>query len=166
MKIGKALCVCLFAAAGIGAGGLERPASAASDTLYDATCRTFENRARFRPRAETVDFIVLLAEACGAARRSMASGDHGDRALAEAFLNRLVLFRDTVIAINMERLFGRGAGPFDKPLISGGRQTVFAGVSETGEFLIAHRMGLLDAFDRWRETAPDFTLALTGRPKG
>ena len=32
-------------------------------------------------------------------------------------------------------------------------------VSRSGEFLIAHRMGLLRDFERWRALAPGFSLA-------
>ena len=128
---------------------------------YAKACATYENRARFLPRSETVDFVVMMAEGCRAAQATLASGGPGRRAAAVAYLGRLVELRDTVIAMNTDRAYGPGAGPRSWPIErSAGELRAFGGVSRTGELLIAQRMGLLAMFDRWRAGAPDFRLAL------
>ena len=136
----------------------ERPASAAeaqSAAPHAETCRHYVNRARFMPRTGPVDFVVALAEGCRAARGSLASGEAEERAAAARFLSALSRLRATVIAMNMEMLSGeRRAAPGGQTRLRAVRS-----VSRSGEFLIAHRMGLLRDFDRWRALAPGFSLA-------
>lgn len=129
---------------------------------FAKSCNHYENRARFLPRAQPVDFVVLLAEACSAARISL-DGTSTERMAAADFLSRLVALNTEITAINVARVFGPEAEPASKPMRRGGLLRPIGNVSATGEFLIAHRMGLLSAFDRWRETSPDFPLALHAR---
>ncbi len=138
---------------------------AAQAEAHAAACRTYENRARFLPREEPLSFLVQMAEGCRAARGSLAEGDRVERRVAIAFLDRLTEFRDTIISINMERVFGRDAGPLARPKLAQGQMRPLGEVSESGEFLIAHRMGLLAAFEDWRARAGDVALAGTALPK-
>jgi hypothetical protein len=66
-----------------------------------------------------------------------------------------VLLRETIGRMNAERAASRanasgGAGVFMR-----------FPVTLSGEFLIAHRMGLMIAFDAWLDTGVDFSLALS-----
>ena len=132
---------------------------------HAAACRTYENRARFLSRDEPLSFLVQMAEGCRAARRSLAEGDRVERRAAIAFLDRLLEFRDTIISINMDRVYGRDAGPLAQPKLARGRTLSLPEVSQSGEFLIAHRMGLLAAFEDWRARAGDMALAVREAPK-
>jgi hypothetical protein len=118
-------------------------------------CNHYANRARFRPR-ENADFITVLAETCATARADLAAP--GPAPHATAFLDRLVRFTRLVGDMRMNRMRADVAatGGWGQ-----GRVRGFGRVSETGEFLIAHRMGLLDAYRRFRAAAPDRVLALT-----
>lgn len=123
------------------------------------TCHYYENRARFRERGAG-DFLVFLSNACEVARSAMRAGSEAAPAAAE-FLTRLVAFRETIMAMNRERVFGRTSDPRAKPLQATGEFVPIGQVSETGEFLIAHRMGLLRAFDLWAARTPDVTAEVT-----
>lgn len=128
--------------------------------LWERACATYENRARFLPRAGTVEFVVAMAEGCRVAQESLATAGPAGRRKAAVYLDRLLELRDTLIAMNTERLYGRDPSPRARPRTGGGPMRQLAGVSRTGEVLIAHRMGLLEAFDSWRAEVPGFTLAL------
>ncbi|MGF1444797.1 MAG: hypothetical protein ACFBRM_01185 [Pikeienuella sp.] len=130
---------------------------------YSAACKTYENRARFLSRNGAVDFLVLMAEGCRAAQDTLAQGSRVERQVAEAYLERLVLLRDTVKQINMDRVYGRGADRFARPLQGAGQMRPLSTVSKSGEFLIAHRMGLIKAFRTWRAKTEAVALALGSR---
>lgn len=125
-----------------------------------SACNYYDNRARFLPRRGRVGFIALLAEGCVAARRSLAEGGRAERAAAARFLDRIVRLRDVVIGINMSRVYGASFGPRSLPRTGNGHFVSLGGVSETGEYLIAHQLGLMQALENWRGRAPHFSLAL------
>jgi len=127
---------------------------------YASACNHYENRARYLPRANAVEFVTLLAEACHAAQVSLEADDGHQRAAAVAFLDRLVEFRDVIVTIGMERTYGANARATAMPLPGGGSLRVMPRVSVAGEFLIAHRMGLLSALDDWIGSGVQFSLAL------
>jgi len=132
------------------------PAKAA--TPYAKACNHYENRARFRPRGQG-DFIAFLADSCSAARRSLVDGASG-AAEAARFLDRVTDLFETVSAMNFARVYGDTTNPYAKPLATHGEFVPLARVTEVGEYLIAHRMGLINAFDAWAEVSPEKTLAL------
>ncbi len=149
----------------MGADGPGPRVDEATAKAHAAACRTYENRARFLPREEPLSFLVQMAEGCRAARRSLAEGDRVERRAAVDFLDRLAEFRDTIIAINMDRVYGSGAGPFARPKLAQGQMRPLGEVSESGEVLIAHRMGLLAAFEGWRARAGEVAFAAPRTPK-
>ncbi len=132
----------------------------AERAAYSAACRTYDNRARFLSRQGPVDFVVLMAEGCVAAQHTLAEGRPADRRAARLYLARLLEFRDTIARINTERLYGKDATAFSRPKTEEGQMRPLGGVSKAGEFLIAHRMGLLAAFETWRARSDGFDLAL------
>jgi len=138
------------------------PASAGQEVRAgDAeTCRHYANRARFLRRGGPVDFIVLLAEGCAAAERSLAAPDPRERAAARHLLDRLAALRATVIEMNMHLVYGEPGLRRTRSLSGSGWMGPIRSVSRSGEYLIAHRMGLIAAFETWRRQAPGFALAL------
>ncbi|MEM9144889.1 MAG: hypothetical protein AAGC57_01735 [Pseudomonadota bacterium] len=146
----------------VGSDGFAPPVPEATLNTYAKACFTYENRARFRARNGPTSFVVAMADGCLAAQRSLDAEGGAERRSAIAYLDRLVDLRNTVIAINMDRIYGANASPFAKPIAGEGRLMAMGGVSESGEFLIAHRMGLLEAFDDWRaQTTTAGALALS-----
>ncbi len=133
---------------------------------YAAACNTYDNRARFRPRTPPVEFVVMMAEGCRAALLSLETGSPLERRRAAAYLARLEAFRDVVVQIALDRTYGAGADPFSRPKEAGARIRPLGAVSETGEFLIAHRMGLLAAFRSWASEAGEPAFAQGSVPKG
>lgn len=130
---------------------------------HKLTCNHYQNRARFRSREGLVRLDVLLADSCDLAlsvldgRKAAGPDEHAN---AADYLNRLSNLRSTVIEINMLRLYGVNAGPRSQPRTVAKRAGAIKQVSTTGEYLIARRMGVLQALEKWRRDAPEFTLAL------
>lgn len=122
-------------------------------------CKHYVNRARFKPRHQTQEFVVTLADGCLSAKRSMAVGKLEERVAAIGFLRRLKVLRSTIIDMNMVRVFGQNYTPFTRISYGAGARTEgVRKVSATGEYLIAHRMGLLAAYQSWLDTGPSLAL--------
>lgn len=137
---------------------LAAPASRAApegEVAVAETCTHYANRARFMPRRGRVDFVVILAEGCLAAHRSLTARDPQERRAAQDFLVTLVRLRATIIGMNMDKLTRPRPGAGQR-----GRVRRLGAVSRSGEFLIAHRMGLIRDLERWRRHAPGFSIAL------
>jgi hypothetical protein len=105
------------------------------------------HRARSGPAGQDdqqnfMEFSAFLAKACAAALVSFDTGTATQRSHAALLLSRIVLLRDTIAAMNAARAR------------TGGDR-----VSATGEFLIAHRMGLLIIYDAWLDTGVEVSLA-------
>jgi hypothetical protein len=98
-------------------------------------------------------FVAFLANACAAAEASIDSGSRMQRARAVLLLSRIALLRQTVNRMNTDRA-ARAAVQ-----VSGTGFTSLSRVTPSGEFLIAHRMGLMVAFDAWLESGAEFSLA-------
>jgi len=138
-----------------GLAGGERAASAgtASDEQIDLACKYYILRAGPEPLREPVSFTAFLAETCVAARRSIEAGDPVQQAAAERLLGRIAELYAIVADMNADR---------DKSvagLTGVTRMLRLTRVTPSGEFLIAHRMGLLKDFDAWLDTGADFSLA-------
>ena len=136
------------------------PAAETRPAALTSVCKHYINRAKFKRRDETPEFVVTLADGCRAATRSLATGAPDEREAAAVFLARLTVLRDLVIEMNMTRVFGRawtpvthiGYGPSAKA-------EPVPRVSASGEYLIARELGLLAALNAWLDTGPDFALA-------
>ncbi|MEO0625146.1 MAG: hypothetical protein AAF183_23595 [Pseudomonadota bacterium] len=164
MHIRLSAVIAILLVAAVSGDGYAPPLSSEARASYAKACTTYENRARFLQREERRSFIGVMADGCLAAQQSLDAKSGGERMSAVAYLDRLVTFRDTVISINMDRLYGANASPFARPVSGTGTLRPLGEVSEAGEFLIAHRMGLLDAFDTWRAQAPAEAFAQGGAP--
>ncbi|WP_285673911.1 hypothetical protein [Paralimibaculum aggregatum] len=151
-------------AAGAAGDRAEPPVSGERLAAYARACATYANRARFLPRGDSPDFLVMMADGCRAAQATLAGGSAAQRRAAARYLARLLELRDTVVAINMDRIYGRERTRSSRPKTVSGRLMAFQSVSVTGEFLIAHRMGLIAAYRLWRARAPEFALAQGGQP--
>jgi hypothetical protein len=141
-----------------GAGAAPAEPGPTADHL--AACKHYENRARFKSRTGPVEFVTMLAEACRAAQRSLAAPDGPERAAARVFLDRLVELRDVVVGLITRRAALPGPGPDDRFAGGHGGLKQIPGVSAAGEFLIAHRIGLVSALDDWLDSGAEFSLAL------
>ncbi|MEM7240385.1 MAG: hypothetical protein AAF501_21500 [Pseudomonadota bacterium] len=127
-------------------------------------CNHYQNRARFLPRDGTIEFVVLLADACAAAEASLTSTNEHERWAAEWFLQEVVDLRDTIVDMNMRRVYGDTQTPSASPLTPDGsgritRTIEIARVGKWGEYLIAHRMGLFSAYDTWLDSGASFSIA-------
>ena len=129
-------------------------------TALSKVCKHYVNRARFKARGAHSEFVVLLADGCISAQKSLVSGDTAERQTAAAFLLRLQGFRDVVTDMNMQRVFGQNYTPYTRiSYESLTRSESVPRVSATGEFLIAHRMGLIAAYNAWLDTGPAMVFA-------
>lgn len=145
----------------LGAGELTQ-AKSKIDPAPDAhasACHHYQNRARFKSRQAPYEFVTLLAEACSAAQQSMTAASANERATAKQFLDRLLILRDTVVAMNMDRVYGPDPAPAAKPRRTYGRVGSIPKVSSTGEYLIARSLGVMVAYDAWLDSGAEFSLA-------
>ncbi|MEM7020248.1 MAG: hypothetical protein AAF512_23265 [Pseudomonadota bacterium] len=103
---------------------------------------------------------MTLADACTSATRGLRSAKADDRRAASDYLIGLKTLREVVIKMNMERVFGREYHPRTRMSYSATqRSESVRQVSATGEFLIAHHMGLLDAYRRLVDTGVHLKVA-------
>lgn len=127
---------------------------------YAKACNHYVNRTRFTPRDDQPDFFVTLADGCQNAQVALRTKSIPKRAAATAFLGRLADLRDTILTINMDRLFGSNWTRYSRPKDKNTARTESLGqVSHTGEYLIAHRMGLIAALNAWTISDRDVSLA-------
>ncbi len=139
----------------------ELPEPSENDRLrYSKACNHYVNRARFTPRGDANDFFATLADGCTDAEIALGAQSAPKRRAAAAFLGNLAELRDIVVQINMERMFGADWNRYSKPKNGAKARTETLGqVSRTGEYLIAHRMGLIAAFKAWKISDRDVSLA-------
>ncbi|MEO1686455.1 MAG: hypothetical protein AAFU61_00970 [Pseudomonadota bacterium] len=129
--------------------------SPASLTDHAQTCRHYENRATFKPRGPGAGLEVRAAEQCRAALETLRRGGEASperAARARAYLDRLTRLKRTVIAMNVDRIYGAEAGrrAMPKAPAEGRGQAQVRGVTRTGEYLIARDLGVLQALEAWR----------------
>jgi hypothetical protein len=151
-RLGPALAALLLApaaAAAAGPAGFDHPLAE-----HAQTCRHFENRARFVPRVAGAPFTVRFADSCRAALGMARLGPSAPEAAldvpaevraARRYLDRLTTLRLEVARMNRARLYGAGADRLARPRQGAGFRTV----TLTGEYLIARRIGAVQALDRW-----------------
>jgi hypothetical protein len=138
-------------------------ASSAERAIYAQTCEHYRSRAGTEParRAGAGDFVVFLAGTCGAAEISLDTGTRKQRARSVLLLSRIALLRETVGRMNAERAARAVARAQAVDASGAAGPPTMSPVTPTGEFLIAHRMGLMIAFDAWLDTGVDFSLAFS-----
>jgi len=124
-----------------------------------AACEHYENRARFKPRSGEIEFVTYLAESCRAAILSLSGSRTGERAAAETFLARLGGLHNVIVSLTVERRFESHSPQNDTSAASRTNYVAFPRVSSAGEFLIAHRMGVISALEEWIDTGAQFSLA-------
>jgi hypothetical protein len=131
-------------AALLGASGVWHPALM-SDTERDRVndaCRQYHLRSEHAGNGQESEFESALASACDAAGPSLDGGSLARRHAAAQLLLRIARLHETVAGMNADRALS-GAAP----------------VTATGEFLIAHRLGVVSALEVWLDTGPGFSLA-------
>jgi len=128
----------------------------AERSAFSDACKYYQARSGPRRRAGSGEFVVFLADACVAAKVSLADGTPEQQARAALLLSRIAMLHETIDQINSER---------DRRAVAeanaSGRNgaILLSRVTPTGEFLIAHRMGLMIAFDAWLDSGAEFSLA-------
>ena len=127
--------------------------------LLRSGCNHYENRARFMSRNGQIEFVVMLAEACVAAEKSLDSKIYSERLAAEYFLKKVLRLRNTLIDMNMRRVYGNQTSPFARPVTPDGQLQPIRRVSNAGEYLIAHRMGVFTAYQDWLDSGTTFSIA-------
>ena len=131
----------------------------AERAVFLQTCDYYQTRngqAQAGParRSATGEFVVFLADICAAAQASLDTGTGKQRARAAVLLSRIARLRETIGQMNSDRwarAAGAGAGVNGVAMPSP--------VTPSGAFLIAHRLGLMTAFDAWLDSGVDFSLA-------
>lgn len=123
----------------------EVPVSEAEQAGFAEACRYYEARAKLPYGGGQGEFVTFLAEACATAETLMGSGTPAQRARSALLLDRIAELRSTVARMNATRARRDGSG--------------YVPVSLSGEFLIAHRLGVLLAFEAWLDTGVNFSVA-------
>jgi hypothetical protein len=128
---------------------------------FSEACEYYQARAGSVRRAGPGEFAAFLADACIAAEVSLDTGTPEQRGMAAMFLSRIALLRETIGQMNAERDMRAIARANAARANANGRSGVIllSRVTPSGEFLIAHRMGLMIAFDAWLDSGADFSLA-------
>lgn len=142
---------------------------ASERSVYAESCDYYQMRAKSARRLKPGEFVVLLADVCTAAQDMLDSGTRTQRNRSEMLLSRIVMLRDTVDQMNSERTISAAAQIAERlstSVASGDHASVTPPirygmvnpVSPTGEFLIAHRLGVMVAYDAWLDSGVTFSL--------
>jgi hypothetical protein len=134
------------------AGGLRHTGVGDAEyAVFSETCDYYQTRARSARQSATGKFAVFLAGICAAAEVSLDAGTRKQQARSALLLSRIALLRETIGQMNADR-WERAAG-------AGAGAAMPSPVTPSGEFLIAHRMGLMIVYDAWLDSGVDFSLA-------
>jgi len=144
----------LAASAGELSRMLDAPGQA---SLLADSCAHYQARAQGKPRTAPLEFVVLLAESCSAAEQLMRDGTPVQRGASALLLSKIGELHETVSAMNVER--ARAARLASVGYSGDIASAIDLPVSPAGEFLIAHRMGVMVAIDAWLDTGVEFPLA-------
>lgn len=110
------------------------------DHTFEQTCSYFEKRnVRLRRSVERA-WLPVVAESCRAALVTLAKNPAN--ATDRTYLERLSELRSVVIGMNVARFTERQSG-------TGRRPQIRVTVTGSGEFLIAHHLGVIDAYHDW-----------------
>ena len=123
---------------------------------FTEACKYYHARTGPVRRPGPGEFVAFLADACTAAEISLDVGTPEQQGRAVLFLSRIALLRQTVKQMNAER----DLRAIELGKATGRNPAIFVTrVTPSGEFLIAHRMGLMIAFDAWLDSGAEFSLA-------
>lgn len=135
---------------------------------FTEACNYYEMRAKSARASRPGEFVVLLADACRKARVSLDSGTRRQRSRSAHLLSQIALLRHTIDQMNADRAISAitlGPTGLSTSVASGtangvgrSRISMVNPVSPTGEFLIAHRMGLMLAYEAWLDSGVSFSL--------
>lgn len=125
-------------------------ASAIPDAASDA-CTYYRQRAGAEPAHRTASFEAMVSDSCVVAIRSLRGSSQEERVAAAVYLTRIAQLHQVVAEMNARR------GVADLPPDGGARRA--GQVTPTGEYLIAHQIGVLRAFEAWLDTGAEFSLA-------
>ena len=121
------------------------PVAEADRGAFAGACSYYQERAVAEEGMPAGAFTAFLADACVRAEALLESGTPEQRARSALLLDRITELRRTIATMNMGRAAGDARG--------------YVPVSPSGEFLIAHRMGVFLAFDAWVDTGVPFSVA-------
>ena len=119
---------------------------------FAEACGYYEKRAAAARGSQPGEFVVFLADACAAAEPLLESGTPDQRRRSALLLWRINELHRTVAGMNAARAARQSGSPYD-------RFASYVPVSPSGEFLIAHRLGVLRAFDAWLDSGVPFSVA-------
>ena len=142
---------------------------ASERTAFSDTCRYYQARAKSARRASPGAFVVFLADTCAAAEYSLDNGTRSQKDRSALLLSRIMLLHETVARMNTERTISAAAqiaATLNTSVASGNTASIAAPirfsmvnpVSPTGEFLIAHRLGVMIAHNAWLDSGVSFSL--------
>ena len=142
------MAIAVAAGAAGAAGGLHQTVVGdAERAMSSESCEYYQTRAGSARHSATGKFAVFLAGICAAAEVALDSGTRKQQGRSALLLSRITLLRETVGLMNAERWARATGAAMPSP------------VTPSGEFLIAHRMGLMNAYDAWLDSGVDFSLA-------
>ena len=122
---------------------------------YEKTCRYFRHRANALKVQVPDSPFVQLGESCEAALARLKTADVyfrlDGRVADRQFLQHLSRLKRTITKMNVARFRERGS------------RTVQT-ISETGQFLIARRLGIFDAHSAWQVAVQEEQLAIKTLP--
>ena len=125
---------------------------AAQDQTFAKTCTYLEKRSTGYGSAHERDWVPILANSCASALTRLRANQAAER--DRDYLTRLSELKTVVIGMNMSRFTEDGA------LEKARHQKIRMTVSGSGEFLIAHYMGVMTAYRDWAEATGFETAAL------
>ena len=142
---------------------------ASERTAFSDTCRYYQARAKSARRVKPGEFVVFLADTCVAAEFSLNNGTRSQRNRSALLLSRIMLLHETIDQMNAERTISAAAqiaATLNTNVASGNsvniaapiRYSMVNPVSPTGEFLIAHRLGVMIAHNAWLDSGVSFSL--------
>lgn len=134
----------------------EVPVDEQSRAEFAEACHYYEMRAAAARQSRPGEFVVMLGDACSAADALIETGTPEQRRRSALLLWRISELRRTVDEMNGARAARASAGGNNGAY---NFWTGFVPVSPSGEFLIAHRLGVLRAFDAWLDTGVPFSVA-------
>jgi hypothetical protein len=135
-------------------GDLRPVALNVPDTVaIDGACQYYGRRSELEAGRRAVSFAGFLSKTCDEARMSLYAGARAESEAAKLLLTRIALLHQTVFEMNAARM----AAVAD--MTGDARMQALSRVTPSGEFLIAHRMGVMRAFDAWLDSGADFSLA-------
>jgi hypothetical protein len=120
-------------------------------TAAKDACAYYKQRAGSGAAHTPVRLEAMLSDSCVVAMRSLRGYSEEERVAAAVYLTRIAELHQVVAEMNARR---GTAGP-----APGIGAEVPGQVTPTGEFLIAHRIGVIRAFEAWLDTGADFSLA-------